>query len=335
MSASAIIYGCESITLSADERTLFADVQPWGFILFARNLETEDQVKNLIADLRQTVSHDPHIFVDEEGGRVSRLRALGGWIGPPAMGFTQSEANDSDIIAAIQTNYYAIGARLADLGFTADCAPVLDVPTDNADPIIGDRAFSMRPEQVAPLARAALDGLHDAGIAGVIKHIPGHGRADVDSHLSLPIVTTKHVELSKTDFVPFQALSDAKMAMTAHVVYSDIDPDHAATTSPKIIKDIIRGEIGFDGLLMSDDLEMKALPGTRQQRAEQSLTAGCDMLLHCSGDFAAMQELAEVVPTLSGLALERAKRAAPSGQFAKIGVQQAILAAQSARALLG
>ncbi|PHR57731.1 MAG: beta-N-acetylhexosaminidase [Robiginitomaculum sp.] len=335
MSASAIIFGCEGTTLLADERALFADVQPWGFILFARNLETDAQVKKLIADLRQTVSHDPHIFVDEEGGRVSRLRALGGWIGPPAMTFIQAKAKTPDIIAAIRANYCAIGARLAELGFTADCAPVLDVPTDTADPIIGDRAFCVQPEQVAPLAQACLDGLNDAGIAGVIKHIPGHGRADVDSHLSLPIVTTKHAELSATDFVPFQALSYAKMAMTAHVVYSDIDPDHAATTSRKVIKQIIRGEIGFAGLLMSDDLEMKALPGTLQQRAEQSLAAGCDILLHCSGDFAAMQELAKVVPTLCDFALERAKRAAPAGQSAKIGVDQAILAAQSARALLG
>ncbi|MCF6293285.1 MAG: beta-N-acetylhexosaminidase [Robiginitomaculum sp.] len=324
MNAKAIIFGCSGQQLSADEITFFQQVQPWGFILFARNLASEQQVKGLTESLKATVKHQPHIFIDEEGGRVSRLRSIGGWIGPPAASFLARGAPEEVCIKAIRANYRAIGARLAKLGITADCAPILDIPIDGSDPIIGDRAFSHQASQVAPLAQACLDGLADAGIGGVIKHIPGHGRAEVDSHLSLPLVSTKLTELTKTDFVPFKQLNSAKMAMTAHIVYSSIDPDNPATVSKVIIDEIIRKQIGFDGLLMSDDLDMKALRGSLANRGQRALLAGCDMLLHCSGDLSAMWELATIVPKLTGKALLRAEKAAPISKSPQLCPKQAI-----------
>lgn len=328
MSAKAIIFGCAGTELTSAEKDFFSSAQPWGFILFARNMETESQVRELIKALRETVAHPPHIFVDEEGGRVSRLRSIGGWIGPPASAFYSKNYDMQMCQQAVRANYRAIGARLADLGFTADCAPVLDIPVQEADPIIGDRAFCQQAQHISTLGQAALDGLHDAGIAGVIKHIPGHGRANVDSHLSLPVVSTKHKTLADTDFLPFKALANAKMAMTAHIVYADLDPERAATISPTIIQHVIRDEIGFDGLLMSDDLDMKALGGTLPMRAEQALAAGCDMVLHCSGDLTAMRSLADVVPALQGPAYQRAQRAAPGTRTCTIQPEQAITEAQ-------
>ena len=328
MSAKAIIFGCSGTYLGTDERRFFEQSSPWGFILFARNLRNEDQTRRLINELKETVGHEPHIFIDEEGGRVSRLRSLGGWIGPPAADFLRKNPDMELCAAAIRDNYRAIGARLAALGFTADCAPVLDVPVQNADPVIGDRAFSYDHKQIASLAKACIAGLKDAGICHVIKHIPGHGRADVDSHKSLPVVTTSHAQLSATDFLPFQQLSSAQMAMSAHVVYSDIDPHSPATTSKTVISDIIRKEIGFDGLLMSDDLDMKALSGSLSERAQKSLLAGCDMLLHCSGDLKAMKELDAVTPILGGRSLERAKQAAPLSPTCQINPENAIIQAQ-------
>lgn len=311
MSPSAIIYGCAGLTLERQEAELFKQTQPWGFILFARNLQSESQVLRLTKALRNSVAHQPHIFIDEEGGRVSRLRALGGWIGPPAASFAGFKAAEERTIAAIFANYRAIGARLASLGFTADCAPILDIPVAGADLIIGDRAFSDEPKRAAMLAQACLDGLAAAGICGVIKHIPGHGRAEVDSHKSLPVIATSADQLTATDFVPFKMLNHATMAMSAHVVYSDIDPDHPATTSKIIIEKIIRQQIGFDGLLLSDDLEMQALSGSLAERGTRAIAAGCDMLLHCSGDLAAMRQLAEITPKLTANALRRAGLAKP------------------------
>lgn len=335
MTASAVIFGVHGTKLSGEERALFEKVQPWGFILFARNLESDDQVRRLNADLKSCVAHDAHIFLDEEGGRVSRLRALGGWIGPPAADFWNTGAGVKACATAIRANYRAIGARLADLGFTADCAPVLDIPVSDADPIIGDRAFADNAMHVPVLARACLDGLGDVGIRGVIKHIPGHGRANVDSHKALPVVSTSHDVLSVTDFAPFRSLRGAEMAMTAHVVYSDIDPDNPATTSERVIGDIIRGEIGFAGLLLSDDLDMQALSGSLTERGKAALAAGCDLLLHCSGDLDAMKELAEITPVLSGRALERARHAAPRAESCQMDVDGAIAEAESCRAALG
>lgn len=335
MTARAVIYGISGSQITPEERGLFERVQPWGFILFARNLKTEAQVRKLNADLKSCVAHKAHVFIDEEGGRVSRLRTLGGWIGPPAAEFWKSGSSIKACTSAIHANYRAIGARLADLGFTADCAPVLDIPVDDAEPIIGDRAFADNAMHVPALARACLEGLGDAGMYGVIKHIPGHGRANVDSHKALPRVKTSRDVLSVTDFAPFRALRGAKMAMTAHVVYADIDPDNPATTSATVIEEVIRSEIDFGGLLMSDDLDMQALSGSLAERGEAALAAGCDMLLHCSGDLGGMQALAEIAPPLAGKTLNRARMAAPRSESCQTDVEEAVAEAKSCFAALG
>lgn len=309
MSARACIFGCAGPHLSADEKRFFADAQPWGFVLFARNLQTEDQIRALCNDVRDCVGANAPIFIDEEGGRVSRLRTIGGRIGPPANIFGQSAISEADMCAAVRANYFAIGARLAALGIDVDFAPVLDLPNSNADPIISDRAFSTEPQTAAVLGAACLEGLNAAGVSGVIKHMPGHGRADVDSHMALPVVTSPKDVLEMHDFLPFKTLKNAPMAMTAHVIYSAYDPEHTATTSKIVIKDVIRGQIGFDGLLMSDDIDMKALSGSLAMRAENALKAGCDVVLHCDGVLEKMRQIAEVTPLLQGRALARANAA--------------------------
>ncbi len=309
LSVRACIFGCAGPTLGADEKRFFAEAQPWGFILFARNCETEEQIRNLCADLREAVGRHTPILIDEEGGRVSRLRGLGGRIGPPAAVFSNSGLLSEEMYAAVRANYAAIGARLASLGIDVDCAPVLDLPASNADPIIGDRAFSTKPELAAKLGQACLDGLNAAGVSGIIKHIPGHGRADVDSHLTLPVVSASKNDLQTHDFLPFSALKNAPMAMTAHVIYEAYDPQNAATCSKIMIEEVIRGRIGFDGLLMSDDLDMKALSGTLAVRTRASIDAGCDVVLHCNGVLDNMREVADAAPLLTGKALSRAHAA--------------------------
>ncbi len=311
LSVRACILGCAGPQLSAEESRFFADAQPWGFILFGRNCVDEDQIRALCADLRTSVGRHAPILIDEEGGRVSRLRPLGGRIGPPAAIFAQSSLSLEDMCAAVRANYYAIGARLASIGVDVDCAPVLDLPTHDADPIIGDRAFCADPALAGKLGQVCLDGLLDAGVAGVIKHIPGHGRADVDSHKALPVVTASRDQLENHDFLPFATLSNAAMAMTGHVIYNAYDPDNAATCSEIMINQIIRGRIGFDGLLMSDDLDMKALSGTLAERAKASLRAGCDVVLQCNGVLDDMRQVAAATHSLDGKALARANAAQP------------------------
>jgi len=305
----ACIFGCQGTRLSKDEKTFFAEAQPWGFILFGRNCESEAQIAALCADLREAVGRHASILIDEEGGRVSRLRPLGGRIGPKAEIFAKSALSPEDTRAAVRANYAAIGARLASMGIDVDCAPVLDLPAKDADPIIGDRAFSTDPAITASLGQACLDGLNDGGVSGIIKHIPGHGRADVDSHKALPVVSASQDELQAHDFLPFAALKDAPMAMTGHVIYKAFDPDNAATCSSIMIKEVIRGRIGFDGLLMSDDLDMKALRGRLTARTEAALAAGCDVVLQCNGVLDDMQEVAKAAPILCGEALRRAMAA--------------------------
>lgn len=305
----ACIFSCEGTRLSKDEKSFFAEAQPWGFILFGRNCESEAQIAALCADLRETVGRYAPILIDEEGGRVSRLRPLGGRIGPKAEVFAQSGLSPEDMGAAVRANYAAIGARLASIGIDVDCAPVLDLPATHADPIIGDRAFSTDPAIAASLGQACLDGLNDGGVSGIIKHIPGHGRADVDSHKALPVVTVSQEDLQAHDFLPFTALKNAPMAMTGHVIYNAFDPDNAATCSSIMIKEVIRGRIGFDGLLMSDDLDMKALRGRLAERTGAAIAAGCDVVLQCNGVLGDMREVAKAAPILSGEALRRAKAA--------------------------
>jgi beta-N-acetylhexosaminidase len=252
------------------------------------------------------VSDELLVLIDQEGGRVQRLRPPLGRALPPAAAYGRLYAQAPD---EARSSALAVARLLADdllaLGINTDCTPVLDVPVAGSHQIIGDRAYGTAPEQVAQLGRAVAEGLLAGGVLPVIKHIPGHGRATKDSHLALPVVTEDRAELSATDFAPFKALSGMPAAMTAHVVFRAIDPDQPASTSAVVTSKIIRGEIGFDGLLMSDDVSMKALSGPMRRRAEQVVAAGSDLVLHCNGKLAEMQEAAAGSPQLQGRALER------------------------------
>lgn len=307
----AAIFGCAGLSLTAEEKSFYRDCDPVGFILFARNVETPDQIRRLTHELRETIERDDApILIDQEGGRVARLKPPHWRQPPPAEIFGRMHAKDTAAgIEAARLNAAVIGAELLDLGLTVDCLPLIDLWFDGAHDIIGDRAFSDDPEIVATLGRAAADGLIDAGVLPVIKHIPGHGRAVVDTHEALPTVDTSLVELRDTDFRPFKALSDLPIAMTAHIVYQAIDPLFPATTSPTVIEDIIRGEMGFDGLLLSDDLSMKALKGGLEERARDAVAAGCDIALHCNGDMTEMRNVAAGTPALSDSGVDRLKRA--------------------------
>ncbi|CDK98255.1 Beta-hexosaminidase [Magnetospirillum gryphiswaldense MSR-1 v2] len=307
---AAAIFGCAGLTLSEDERRFFARVNPLGFILFARNVDTPDQVRDLVRQLRDSVGRDDApVLIDQEGGRVQRLRPPHWRKAPPGADFARLAERDRDAaIHALHLNYRLIGQELAELGIDVDCAPVLDVPIPGAHDVIGDRAFGLTADMVADLGRAVCDGLLDQGVLPVIKHIPGHGRAMVDSHLALPVVETSRAQLEAQDFPPFIALSDQPWAMTAHVVYGALDADAPATTSAKVIGEIIRGVIGFEGFLISDDLSMKALGGDFASRTTASLEAGCDAVLHCNGDMAEMQAIAAAVSPLSEIARERLAR---------------------------
>ncbi len=306
----AAIFGVAGQTLSNEERAFFRDAQPLGFILFARNVGDPDQVRRLVNDLRASVEHaDAPVLIDQEGGRVQRLRPPHWRAAAPAARFGTLAAQRAEAgRKAVFLNHQLIGAELAALGIDVDCAPLIDVHQPGAHDVIGDRAFSGDPEQVAALGRAAADGLMSSGVTPVIKHIPGHGRTMVDSHHDLPRVTVSHAELSRTDFVPFKRLRDIPWGMTAHIVYETIDPALPATLSPKVISEIIRGEIGFDGLLLSDDLSMKALRGSLTDLARQSVAAGCDIALHCNGKMEEMVQVAAGAPPLSKVGLERYTR---------------------------
>jgi len=307
----ACIFGCAGLSLSAEERAFFADVRPWGFILFARNIGSADQTRALIDALREAAGDEAApVFVDQEGGRVQRLRPPLAQLRRPAALFGALYRQDpATALEAVRLNHRLIAEELSALGFDADCAPCVDLVHPGAHDIIGDRSFGTDPSVVAALGRAAIDGLLAGGVAPVIKHIPGHGRALADSHLALPVVDTPLEVLEHTDFAPFRALADAPMAMTAHVTYSDIDPDACATLSHRVIETVIRGHIGFDGLLMSDDLSMKALGGGFDERTERAIAAGCDLVLHCNGDMAEMLPIAQAAPQLAGRAAERAAEA--------------------------
>jgi len=307
---SASILGCAGLELSANERAFFRDARPWGFILFARNCDNPDQVRRLTASLRESVARDAPIFIDQEGGRVARLKPPHWRASPAAALFGQLFKDTEDGgREATYLNARLIASELIDLGINADCMPCLDVPEEGAHDIIGDRAFGRDARTVIELGRAFAEGLLDGGVLPVAKHIPGHGRAGADSHEALPVVDAQHEELSKVDFVTFRGLNTLPMAMTAHVVYSAIDAQRCATLSPKIIHTIIRGEIGFQGLLMSDDLSMKALQGTFAERARAALNAGCDVVLHCNGNMDEMKAVLEGTRTLAGEAAERAEAA--------------------------
>ena len=311
MSIQASIFGCQGLSLTAEEAAFFRDVKPWGFILFKRNVESPGQVRRLVDALRETVGRaDAPVLIDQEGGRVQRLGPPHWPVYPPGRAYGELAGNDP----LLEREITRLGARLlahdlAELGINVDCVPVLDVPQRGAHDVIGDRAYGDTPEQVALLGRAAAEGLIAGGVLPIIKHIPGHGRATADSHLDLPVVDCAYEELDRTDFAPFRVLSDMPMAMTAHVVYTAIDAKRPATTSRKAITEVIRGAIGFDGLIMSDDLSMKALSGDFRARTRAALAAGCDVVLHCNGDMAEMSEIAKAARPLAGRAKRRAEAA--------------------------
>ena len=290
----AAIFGCAGEILTAQEADFFADVKPVGFILFARNCRSPDQIRGLIRSWREAVAAEiTLVLIDQEGGRVCRLSPPR-WRRPPAAAQFGVLANLDAAHArqATRLNAQVIGAELHELGINVDCAPVLDVPADGAHEVIGDRAFSSDPGIVADLGRAMCDGLLASGVLPVIKHIPGHGRAGADSHAALPVVTAAREDLERQDFAPFRSLATMPLAMTAHVIFSALDELRPATISPDVIN-LIRSDIGFDGLLVTDDLSMKALPGNVGTRAASARAAGCDLVLHCNGDAEEMQVVAD------------------------------------------
>lgn len=283
-----------------------------GFILFSRNIATAEQVRALVADFRGVVNDGTApVLIDQEGGRVRRLKPPLWHDAPPAAVFGQLAGREANVaIEATRLNFRLIAEDLVDLGIDVDCAPVLDVPAPGSHDIVGDRAYSADPDWVVTLGRATMDGLLDGGVLPIIKHIPGHGRAFSDSHLELPVVSASLEDLRAFDFRPFRALADAPWAMTAHIVYQALDPERPATCSPRVIDSVIRGEIGFDGVLVSDDVSMKALTGAFEERTRAALAAGCDLVLHCNGDMAEMQAVLSAAPPLSDATAGRLARAA-------------------------
>ncbi len=307
----AFITGLVGPSLSAEERDFFREAQPWGFILFKRNVENKQQVLKLVRELRDLVGRaDAPVLTDQEGGRVQRL-------GPPHWpsyppGAVYGALYDLDVqigLEAARLGARLIATDLLDVGITVDCLPLADVPVEGSDRIIGDRAYGRTPDKVAAIAGAVAEGLMAAGVLPVLKHIPGHGRARVDSHEQLPTVETDRSTLEATDFAAFRPLAWLPCAMTAHVVFSAIDPATPATTSATMVQEVIRRAIGFQGLLMSDDISMGALSGTIAERSVAAIAAGCDVVLHCNGKLAEMQAVAAAVPVLSGPAGQRADTA--------------------------
>src|SRR5215471_11096393 len=310
MAARAFITGLAGLSISADERAFLREAQPWGLIIFKRNVSTPSQVTELIESFRDIVGWQAPVLVDQEGGRVQRL-------GPPAWPAYPPGARYGDLydrerasgIAAAVLGGHLIAADLKPLGIDVDCLPLADVPLESADPVIGDRAYGRDPGKVAAIAKAIAEGLQAGGVLPVLKHLPGHGRATADSHHKLPVVDTDRATLEATDFAAFRPLSELPLGMTAHVVFSAIDPVAPATTSVTMVSQVIREFIGFKGLLMSDDISMKALSGTIAERSRAALAAGCDVVLHCNGDMREMTAVAGEAPELSGEAARRADAA--------------------------
>lgn len=306
----AFICGCAGLTLSAEERLFLRRWNPWGLILFRRNVADRAQVAALTRAFREAVGRaDAPVLVDQEGGRVQRLGPPHWPAYPAAANFVRASDNRDEQARAAWLAARLIAHDLREVGITIDCLPVLDVPAPGSHAVIGDRAYAADPVAVAHLGRAAADGLLAGGVLPVIKHLPGHGRARSDSHLELPRVDASREELEQRDWAPFRANADLPVAMTAHVVYTALDPDRPATLSPDVIGEVVRGRIGFDGLLMSDDLSMKALSGPFGERARACFAADVDLALHCNGDLGEAAAVAEDTPVLAGRARERAERA--------------------------
>lgn len=305
MEEMAVIFGLSGPKLTPSERLFFQEANPWGFILFARNIESPAQVLRLTSEIRDAVGRNCLIFVDQEGVRVQRLTEPHWHKYPSGAVFSHLYEQESHLgIRAAYLSYRLIADDLRAVGITANCAPVLDLPKKSADPIISDRAYGTTNMKVVDIANGVMAGLMSGGIAPVVKHIPGHGRAEVDSHKALPRIKVTRQTLEKTDFMPFRALSDAPMAMTAHAVY-ECNSRSALTVSKKSLTELVRGAIGFNGLVMSDDLDMKALTGGLQRKTERALAAGCDIALQCSGILPDMVKVAKGASSLTGRAKRR------------------------------
>ena len=310
MASRAFITGLAGLTITASERAFLREARPWGLIVFKRNISTPEQLSALTRDFRDTVGWEAPVLVDQEGGRVARLGPPHWPVYPPGARYSQIYDRDpTSGLAAARLAGHLIASDLQAVGIDTDCLPIADIPVDGHDPIIGDRAYGTEPAKVAAIAGAVAAGLLAGGVLPVLKHLPGHGRATADSHLKLPVVTTPRPELEKTDFAAFQPLRNLPLGMTAHVVFSAIDKAQPATTSVTIVSEVIRGFIGFMGLLMSDDVSMGALSGTIAERSHAALAAGCDVVLHCNGDLDEMMQVASAAPGLSGAAAQRADAA--------------------------
>jgi beta-N-acetylhexosaminidase len=313
--AGAAILGCAGLRLTPDEAAFFRDSDPFGFILFARNVADPDQLRGLTEDLRACLGRDALIFTDQEGGRVQRLRAphWSEWSPPLEMvqslaARTAPEQREAAASRAMWLRYRLIGAELRAVGIDGNCAPCLDLATPDTHPFLRNRCLGDSPQAAATLGRAAAEGHLAAGVLPVIKHMPGHGRGTIDSHKDLPVVTAPLAQLRQSDFAPFRALADLPLAMTAHVVFTSVDPDQPATTSPRMIR-MMRDDLGFAGLLMTDDLSMNALSGSVAERTSAALAAGCDLALHCNGDLDEMQAVMTAAGRMSAAAKARAEDA--------------------------
>jgi beta-N-acetylhexosaminidase len=310
MGPRAFITGLAGLAISANERAFLREASPWGGILFKRNISTPQQVADLVRDFRDILGWEAPVLIDQEGGRVQRLGPPHWPVYPPGARYGAIYDRDpTSGLAAARLGGHLIAADLAALGIDVDCLPIADVPVAGGDPVIGDRAYGTEPAKVAAIAGAMAQGLLAGGVLPVLKHLPGHGRANADSHAKLPVVATDRATLEQTDFAAFVPLGNLPLGMTAHVVFSAIDPARPATTSVTIVSEVIRGFIGFKGLLMSDDVSMGALSGTIAARSHAALAAGCDVVLHCNGDLAEMTQVAGAAPALTGAAAQRAEAA--------------------------
>lgn len=302
----AAIFGCDGLALTSAERAFFRESDPFGFILFARNIDTPDQVRRLTADLRDAVGRNAVILIDQEGGRVQRMRGPHWREWTPPLHAARLVGADAARVLAMRARIMA--EELRDVGIDANCAPVADIAGPETHPFLHNRCYGETAAQVSERARAVAVAHLAAGVLPVVKHLPGHGRATADTHHHLPTVTASRAELAAHDFAPFKALADLPMAMTAHIIFAAYDADHPATQSPRMIQ-VIREEIGFQGLLMTDDLNMQALSGDLGQRTRAAMDAGCDLALHCKGDLAEMQLVAAEAGDLQPAARARAETA--------------------------
>jgi beta-N-acetylhexosaminidase len=323
----AFITGIAGPALTGEERQFLKEAQPWGLIVFKRNVATAESLRRLIAEFRDTVGWQAPVLVDQEGGRVQRLGPPHWPSYPPGAAYGALYDRDRDRgLSAARLGARLIAADLSELGIDVDCAPLADVPAAGADPIIGDRAYGAMADQVAAIAGEIASGLLAGGVLPVVKHIPGHGRATADSHERLPVVGTDRATLEATDFAAFRPLKALPLGMTAHVVFTALDPVAPATTSVTIVRDVIRDSMGFSGLLMSDDISMGALTGSLGERTKAAIAAGCDVILHCNGKMAEMLAVAAETPQLAG---EAARRAAAALAMRKPGAALDIAASRA------